>query len=322
MIGAHRFALVIACLLVFTAPASAQNYPSKPIRIVVPFAVGGPADIYARFVGQKLLEDLKQPVVVDNRPGAGSLVGTAEAARAAPDGHTLLMMSNTHTTNESLVPNKTYKLMNDFVPVAPVNSSDLVMVVHPSVPATSLQEFIALAKAKPGTLNYASSGTGTPYHMAGELFKSMSGTDILHVPYKGSSGARNDVLSGQVMMMFDAITTMAGNVEANQVRALGTTGPSRSSVLPNVPTIAEAGVPGYAATIWVGLMAPVGTPQAIVDQLNRAISRIVSSADVRDAWQKQGAQPMVMTPADFRSFLEGDVEKWAKIVAISGAKPE
>jgi tripartite-type tricarboxylate transporter receptor subunit TctC len=288
----------------------------------VPFAVGGPADIYARFVGQKLLEDLKQPVVVDNRPGAGSLVGTAEAARAAPDGHTLLMMSNTHTTNESLVPNKTYKLMNDFVPVAPVNSSDLVMVVHPSVPATSLQEFIALAKAKPGTLNYASSGTGTPYHMAGELFKSMSGTDILHVPYKGSSGARNDVLSGQVMMMFDAITTMAGNVEANQVRALGTTGPSRSSVLPNVPTIAEAGVPGYAATIWVGLMAPVGTPQAIVDQLNRAISRIVSSADVRDAWQKQGAQPMVMTPADFRSFLEGDVEKWAKIVAISGAKPE
>jgi tripartite-type tricarboxylate transporter receptor subunit TctC len=232
------------------------------------------------------------------------------------------MMSNTHTTNESLVPAKPYKLMSDFVPVAPVNSSDLVMVVHPSVPATSLQEFIALAKAKPGALNYASSGTGTPYHMAGELFKSMSGTDILHVPYKGSSGARNDVLSGQVMMMFDAITTMAGNVEANQVRALGTTGQSRSAVLPNVPTISEAGVPGYTATIWLGLMAPVGTPKAVVDQLNDAISRIVGSTDVREAWQKQGAQPMVMTPVDFGKFLEGDIEKWARVVAISGAKPE
>jgi tripartite-type tricarboxylate transporter receptor subunit TctC len=158
--------------------------------------------------------------------------------------------------------------------------------------------------------------------MAGELFKSMSGTDILHVPYKGSSGARNDVLSGQVMMMFDAITTMSGNVEANQVRALGTTGQSRSAVLPNVPTVAEAGVPGYTATIWLGLMAPVGTPKAIVERLNDAISRIVGRADVREAWQKQGAQPMVMTPADFGTFLEGDIEKWARVVAISGAKPE
>jgi tripartite-type tricarboxylate transporter receptor subunit TctC len=171
-------------------------------------------------------------------------------------------------------------------------------------------------------LNYASSGTGAPYHMAGELFKSMSGTDILHVPYKASSGARNDVLSGQVMMMFDAITTMAGNVEANQVRALGTTGQSRSSVLPNVPTLAEAGVPGYEATIWLGLMAPVGTQKAIVDQLNDAISRIVGSPEVREAWQKQGAQSMVMAPADFGKFLEGDIEKWARVVAVSGAKPE
>ena len=322
MDGTSRIVLAIVGILALATPALAQSYPSRPVRIVVPFAVGGPADVYARFLGQKLLEDLKQPIVVDNRPGAGSIVGTAEAAKASPDGHTLLMMSNTHTTNELLVPAKPYKLMSDFVPVAPVNSSDLVMVVHPSVPATSLQEFIALAKAKPGMLNYASSGTGTPYHMAGELFKSMSGTDILHVPYKGSSGARNDVLSGQVMMMFDAITTMAGNVEANQVRALGTTGQSRSAVLPNVPTISEAGVPGYTATIWLGLMAPVGTPKAVVDQLNGAISRIVGSADVREAWQKQGAQPMVMTPVDFGKFLEGDIEKWARIVAISGAKPE
>src|SRR5499433_1164640 len=182
-------------------------------------------------------------------------------------------MSNTHTTNESLIPNKPFALMRDFVAVTPINSSDLVMVVHPSVPAKDLKEFIALAKAKPGGLNYASSGPGTPYHMAGELFKAMSGTDIVHVAYKGSSGARNDILGGQVQMMFDAITTMAPNARAGQVRALGTTGTKRSTVLPDVPTIAEAGVPGYETTIWLGVMAPKGTPQAIVDKLNAEITK-------------------------------------------------
>ena len=320
MDGTSRIVLAIVCILALSAPMS-QTYPSRPVRIVVPFAVGGPADVYARFLGQKLLEDLKQPIVVDNRPGAGSMVGTAEAAKASPDGHTLLRCRIPTPPTSCL----SRKALQAHERLRAGCAGQLVGSGHgraPSVPATSLQEFIALAKAKPGMLNYASSGTGTPYHMAGELFESMSGTDILHVPYKGSSGARNDVLSGQVMMMFDAITTMAGNVEANQVRALGTTGQSRSAVLPNVPTISEAGVPGYTATIWLGLMAPVGTPKAVVDQLNGAISRIVGSADVREAWQKQGAQPMVMTPVDFGKFLEGDIEKWARIVAISGAKPE
>jgi tripartite-type tricarboxylate transporter receptor subunit TctC len=266
-----KLGLAAAALAGLMLPAGAQDYPTKPVRIIVPFAAGGPADVFSRQLAQYLSESLKQSFVVEDQPGAGSIIGTNAVAHAAPDGYTLLAMSNTHTTNESLVPNKPFALMRDFVPVSPINYSDLVMVVHPSVPAKDLKEFIALAKSKPGGLNYASSGTGTPYHMAGELFKSMSGTDIQHVPYRGSSGARNDVLGGQVQMMFDAITTMAPNVQAGQVRALATTGEKRSTVLPDVPTVAEAGVPGYEATIWLGIMAPKGTPQAIVDKLNAEI---------------------------------------------------
>ncbi len=303
-------------------PAAAQDYPARPVRIIVPFAVGGPADIYARFIAAKLSDQTRQGFVVENKPGGGAIVGTSEAAKAAPDGHTLLMMSNTHTTNESLVKDKPFELMRDFVAVAPVNASDLVLVVHPSVPAKTLAEYIVFAKASPGRTNYASSGTGTPYHMAGELFKAMSGTDILHVPFKGSSGARNDLIAGQVMMMFDAITTMAGNVSAGQVRALGTTGKTRSAVLPEVPTVSEAGVPGYEATIWLGIMAPKDTPQSIVDKLNAWIGAITSAKDTTEAWRKQGAEPMRMTPSEFKSYLEADIQKWARIVQISGAKPE
>ena len=318
----HWFAAVLAALLAGVVPALAQDTPTKPVRVIVPFAVGGPADVYARIIGQHLSEALKQPFIIDNKPGAGSIVGTAEAAKSAPDGSTLLMMSNTHTTNESLVPDRPFKLMRDFVGIAPINSSDLVLVAHPSLGVASIKELIALAKSKPGKVNYASSGTGTPYHMAGELFKAMTETDILHVPFKGSSGARNDVIAGQVNMMFDAITTMAGNVEAKQVLALATTGKSRSAVLPSIPTMAEAGVPGYEATIWLGLMAPKGTPQPIVDRLNAEIVRIVNRAEIKAAWAKQGAEPLVMTPSEFTAYLEADIEKWAKIVKLSGAKPE
>ena len=318
----YLLAAAVAVLGAAGSPARAQEFPSKPVRVIVPFAVGGPADVYARILGQHLSEVLKQPFIIDNKPGAGSIVGTAEAAKAAPDGSTLLMMSNTHTTNESLVAEKPFVLMRDFVAVAPVNSSDLVLVAHPSLGVATIQDLIALAKSKPGRLNYASSGTGTPYHMAGELFKAMSGTDILHVPFKGSSGARNDVIAGQVNMMFDAITTMAGNVEAGQVKALATTGKTRSAVLRNVPTMAEAGVPGYEATIWLGLMAPKGTPPAIVDRLNAETAKIVNRPEVKAAWAKQGAEPMVMTPSEFTAFMAADIEKWARIVKISGAKPE
>ena len=302
------------------APVFAQEYPTKPVRIIVPFAAGGPADLYARQLAQYLQDSHKESFVVEDRPGAGSIIGTDAVAKAEADGYTLLMMSNTHTTNESLIPNKPFQLMRDFVPVVPVNYSDLVMVVHPSVPAKDLKDFIALAKSKPGQLNYASSGPGTPYHMAGELFKAMSGTDIVHVPHKGSGEARNSVLGGHVQMMFDAITTMASNAQAGQVRALGTTGTKRSTVMPDAPTVAEAGVNGYEATIWLGIMAPAGTPKPIIAKLNAEIQNIINRPDVKAEWEKQGAVPMAMNPAEFDQYLRADIEKWAKVVQVSGAK--
>lgn len=314
--GVFAFA---ACAIA-AAPAWGQGYPSRPVKIIVPFAAGGPADIYARVIAQRLQEPFGQAFIVEDRPGGGSVVGTDAAAKSAPDGQTLLMMSNTHTVNESLLPNKPFALMRDFVPVVPVNYSDLVMVVHPSVPANTLKEFLDLLKAKPDALNYASSGPGTPYHMAGELFKAMAEVRIVHVPYKGSSGARTDILGGQVQMMFDAITTMAPNVRAGKVKALGTTGKVRSNVLPDVPTVSEAGVPGYETVIWLGIMAPAGTPQPIVERLNAEITKVVTSPDIRDAWSKQGATAMSMTPAEFGRFMQDDIAKWARIVKISGAK--
>jgi len=304
------------------AVAAAQEYPSRPVKILVPFAAGGPADVYARFLAQRLQESMGQPFVVENRPGAGALIGTEAAAKSPPDGYTLLLMSNTHTVNESLIPNRPYQLMRDFVPVAPVNSSDLVLVVNPNVQASTLAEFIALAKASPGKLNYASSGPGTPYHMAGELFKAMAGVDIVHVPYKESSAARTAVIGGQVEMMLDAVTTMAPQATAGKVRALGTSGKARSTVMPAVPTIAEAGVPGYETTIWLGVIAPKGTPAAIVNRLNAEIGRITARPDVRAEWAKQGAVAMTMTPDEFGKYLADDIVKWERVVKVSGAKPD
>ena len=259
-------ALLCALAVVAAAsPAAAQDaYPSKPVRIIVPFAAGGPADVYARFLAQRLQETMGQPFVVDDRPGAGSIIGTDAVAKSAPDGYTLLLMSNTHTVNESLIANKPFQLMRDFVPIAPINSSDLVLVARSGLPVSTLQELIAAAKAKPGAMTYASSGPGTPYHMAGELFKAMAGVSILHIPYKGSSGARTDVLGGQVDMMFDAVTTMTEHVRQGKVKALGTTGKTRSEVMPEVPTIAEAGVPGYEATICGGVFFGAIRPSQIV----------------------------------------------------------
>ncbi|MGH8766186.1 MAG: tripartite tricarboxylate transporter substrate binding protein [Burkholderiales bacterium] len=311
------FALL--CSLVVGA-AQAQTYPSRSVKIIVPYGAGGPADIYARFVGAKLSEALGQPFVIEDRPGGGAVIGTDAVAKSAPDGYTLLMMSNTHTVNETLIPKKPYDLMKDLAPITGVNYSDLVMVVNPGVPASNLKEFIALAKAKPKELNYASSGPGTPYHMAGELFKQMAGVDIVHVPYKGSDGARVGILGGQVQMMIDAITTMAANVRAGKVKAMGTTGKTRSSVLPDVPTIAEAGVPGYEAGIWLGVMAPAGTPRAVLERLNTEINKIINAPEVKEVWAKQGAIPMGMSIDQFGKFLHEDIAKWAKVVKLSGAK--
>ena len=221
---------VLACVVMALAAcaARAQDYPNRPVKIIVPFAAGGPADVYARFLAQRLQEAMGQPFVVEDRPGAGSVTGTDAVAKSPPDGYTLLLMSNAQTVNESLIPNKPYALLRDFAPVSPINYSDLVLVVHPAVAANSLADLIRIAKASPGKLNYASSGPGTPYHMAGELFKAMAGVDIVHIPYKGSSGARTDVLGGQVDMMFDAVTTMNEYAKAGRVRPLATTGKARS----------------------------------------------------------------------------------------------
>ncbi len=314
----------VAALLLLGAapPAAAQDYPSRPVRIIVPFAAGGPADVYARFIAQRLQESMGQTFIVDDRPGAGSIIGTDAVAKSPPDGYTLLLMSNTHTVNESLIPIKPFQLMRDFAPIAPINSSDLVLVARSGLPASTLRELIATAKAKPGSLTYASSGPGTPYHMAGELFKAMAGVSILHIPYKGSSGARTDVLGGQVDLMFDAVTTMTEHVRAGKVKALATTGAARSAVMSDVPTIAEAGVPGYEATIWLGLMAPKNTSPAIVSRLNAEVARIVAGAETAKAWKAQGASPMTMSVAEFTRYLKDDIVKWAHIVKVSGAKAE
>jgi tripartite-type tricarboxylate transporter receptor subunit TctC len=300
--------------------AHAQNYPTRPVKIVVPFATGGPADNYARFMAQRLQDSLGQTFVVDNKPGAGSVIGTDLAAKAAPDGYTLLLMSNTQTVNETLIPNKPYGLMKDFVGVAPINYSDLVLVVNPSKGMNTLADVIRVARAQPGKLNYASSGPGTPYHMAGELFKSLAKIDVVHVPYKGSSGARTDVLAGQVDMMFDAVTTMTEQVKAGKVKAVGTTGRARSDVLPDVPTLNENGVAGYEATIWLGLMAPKGTPKAIVDRLNEAVSKIAAQADVKQQWAKQGAVPIILNPTQFDKYLQDDIAKWAGVIKSANIK--
>ena len=324
--SALRFKFVLAAIFLaaqaFLAGSSlAQDYPARPIRIVVPFGAGGPADVAARLLGNAMQEGLKQPFVIENRPGAGAVIGTLEAAKSPPDGYTLLMMSNTQTANESLVPQRKYELMRDLVPIAPINFSDLVIVVHPSVPANNLKEFIALAKSQPGKLNYASSGQGTPYHMAGELFKTMAGIDLVHVPYRNSGEARNGVIGGQVQMMIDAVTTMAPNVDQGQVRALATTGEKRSSVLSGVPTAEEAGLSGYEAIIWLGLMAPTGTPKPVIDKLNAAVNAAIRRPEIVKLWADQGAMPMSMTPEEFDKYLRSDIVKWAEVVKRFADKP-
>jgi tripartite-type tricarboxylate transporter receptor subunit TctC len=304
-------------------PAHAQDYPNKPIRVVLTYTAGGVSDGIMRLLAPKMEEVLGQKLVIEAKPGAAGNLGTIEVAKSAPDGYTLLTMSNTHTTNESLTPNKPFQLMRDFVPVAGINYSDLVMVVHPSVPAKDVKEFIALAKKEPDKLNFASSGPATPYHMAGELFKHMTGTKIVHVPHKASGEMRSSVIGGHVQMGFDAVTTMTENVKAGKVRALGTSATKRSKVLPDVPTIAEAGVPGYESTIWIGIMAPKGTPQAVVDKLNTEINKAIGRPEVLAAWDKQGAVPLAMKPAEFDAYLRKDIEKWANVVNAAGlAKKE
>jgi tripartite-type tricarboxylate transporter receptor subunit TctC len=315
-------ALAAVVLLSFGLSAWSQAYPTRPVKIIVPYGVGGSADVYARYLAAKLSDSMGQAVVVENRPGGGSIVGTDVVAKSDPDGYTLLMMSNTHTVNETLIAKKPFDLMRDFAPITGVSYSDLLMVVANDVPAANLKEFIALAKRKPGELNYASSGNGTPYHMAAELFKTMAGVNLVHIPHKGSDQARASVLGGQVQMMFDAVPTMAANAHAGKVKALGTTGSKRSPVTPDLPTVAEAGVPGYESGIWLGLMAPAKTPRPVLEKLNAEVNKILSSPEVKATWLKQGTITMGMSIPQFDRFLRNEIVKWGKVVKMSGAKAD
>ena len=315
-------ALVAGVLLSFGVSAWSQSYPSRPVKIIVPYGVGGSADVYGRYLAAKLSDSMGQPVLVENRPGGGSIVGTDVVAKSDPDGYTLLLMSNTHTVNETLIPKKPFDLMRDFAPITGISYSDLLLVVPNSVPAKSLKEFIALAKSKPGELNYASSGNGTPYHMAGELFKSMAGVNLVHIPHKGSDQARTSVLGGQVQMMFDAVPTMAANARAGKVKALATSGKKRSPVTPDVPTLDEAGVPGYESGIWLGLMAPAKTPRPVLEKVNAEVNKIIGSEETKANWLKQGTFAMGMSVDEFDKFLRAEIIKWAEVVKVSGAKTD
>ncbi len=317
-----RISLAAASFAFAVGTAFAQDYPNKPVRIIVPFGAGGPADIYARVVAQRLSEPLAQQVIVENRPGAGSAIGTDAVAKAAPDGYTLLMISNTHTINETLNTKLPYNLLRDFAPITQVNVMPNVLVVSPAMAVNSVKELVALAKSKPGKLNYASSGPGTPYHLAAELFKSMTGTDIIHIPHKASGEARASVLGGQVEMMFDSLPTTVQQIKTGKLKGLAITSVRRSPLLPDMPTVAEAGVPGYEADLWLGLVAPVGTPAAIINRLHAETVKILQRPDVRANFAQQGTETIGSTPAQFAAVLKQDVEKWGKVVKSSGAKVE
>ncbi|MFT8242976.1 tripartite tricarboxylate transporter substrate binding protein [Roseomonas sp. BN140053] len=289
------------------ARAQAVPWPTRPVRIIVPFGAGGSADLAARVVGEALGQSLGQPFVVENRPGGGAVIGTDAAAKAPPDGYTLLMMSNTHTANETLIRNRPYELMRDLSAAAAINVAHHVMAVHPSVPATTVAEYIALVKSRPGAMDYASSGPGTPYHIAGEVFRAMAGIEIQHVPFRSSGEARTAVISNTVPMMFDAIPTMQPHIAAGRVRALATTGPQRDALLPDLPTVAEAALPGYEASIWLGLMVPAGTPRPIVERLHGAVNTWLGQPATRATMAQQGAAPMPMGVGEFDAFLRRDV---------------
>jgi tripartite-type tricarboxylate transporter receptor subunit TctC len=319
-----RISALIVLVGIATIPAlptKADDYPTRPVKVIVPFGAGGPTDVYARAVAEELRKSLHQTFIMENRPGAGTTIGTEVVAKSPPDGYTLLMVSGTQTVNETLYGHKQYQLMRDLVPIAPLIDTDLVLVVHPSVPAKNVSELLALARAKPGAINYGSSGPGSNYHMAGELLKNLTGIDIVHVPYKGSTGARNDILSGQIQILFDSVPTMAPMIKAGLVRALATTGKVRSTTLPDVPTFAEAGIPDFNATLWVGFMAPAGTPQPIVDKLGQEITKILARADIKEAWEKTGATPIVMTQPEFKTFMDAQITKWANVIKANHIPP-
>ncbi|MBK1658804.1 tripartite tricarboxylate transporter substrate binding protein [Paracraurococcus ruber] len=303
-------------------PAAAQPaWPSRPIRIIVPFGLGGAADVAARFMAEPLSQALQVPVVIENRPGAGGTIGTDLAAKAPPDGHTLVALGNTAAVNETLQPQRGYVLLRDLTPVAPINIANNVLVVHPAVPARDLGEFLALLRREPGRWNYAHSGPGTPYHLAGEMLKHMAGVDMVAVSFRGSNEARTAVLAGQVPIMFDGIPTMIPQIEAGRVRGLATTALQRDPALPALPAVAEA-VPGFEYPIWIGLMMPAATPRPIVARLHGEITRIMDGEAGRAAMARMGARPLVMSLSDYDAYIRRDIETLAGLVRSANLRAE
>ncbi len=320
-------ARMLAASLLATSPLAAlpalgQSWPSKPLRLVVPFAPGGSTDIVARDVAARLAPVLGQSVVVDNRPGGSTIIGTELVARAPPDGYTLLVTPAPFTINPTLQAKLPYDSQRDFTPITLINTTPLVIVVHPGVPAKTLQEFIRLARARPGTLNFGSSGTGGSNHLAGELFNVLAGTKLVHVPYKGNAPALTDLIGGHIDVVFNGLTSAIPLIRAGKLRALAVTSAARASALPELPTATEAGLPGFEATAWNGLTGPAGLPKDIVNRLAQEIARIVNSAEMRERFRNEGGDPVGSTPEQFARFLRDETEKWARIVRVSGAKPD
>ena len=316
-----RIAIVAACALA-SACAHAQNYPLRPVRIVVPYAAGGNTDFTARVIATKLADVFAQQVVVENRPGGATNIGSELVAKAAPDGYTLLMGGASNSINMSLYPKLPYDTLRDFAPVILCVKGANVLSVHPSLPAKNVRELIALAKARPGKLNYASSGLGSSNQMAGELFKLMAGVNIVHVPYKGNSPALTDTIGGQVEMIFSGVPSLLPHIQAGRVRALAIGSLKRFPALPDVPTIDESGLKGYEATTWFGLMAPVNVPTEIVARLNTEVGKILASADVRDRFINEGIEPIGGTSEQFGAFIRDEITKYAKVVKAANLKGE
>jgi tripartite-type tricarboxylate transporter receptor subunit TctC len=317
-----RPALLSVAAMLLAAAAQAQPYPAKPLRMVVPFPPGGPTDIVARLVSQKMSEGLKQPVVVENRPGAGGVLGTEAAAKATPDGYTLLMGTiGGLAVSMSLQPGRGYDTLRDLAPITQAVTVTSVLVVHPSVPARSVKELLAIARAQPGKLNYGSSGSGTVTHLAGELLKLMGGVSIVHVPYKGGAPALNAIVSGEVDLTYENSLIIVPHIKSGKVRALAVTGGERSKLLPELPAIAET-LPGYEASGWYGLLAPAGTPAAVIERLNAEAVKALRASDVAGKLSSQGADPVPGSPAEFSAFIRREIEKWAKVVKAAEMKAE
>ena len=312
--------LTVGVLIAFAGSAAAQQaYPNKPIRFIVPYAPGGGTTIVARLIGQKLTESWGQQVLVDNRPGGNTIIGSEALVRSAPDGYTILLTANTHAINPNLLA-LPYDSIKDFAPVATVTSSELILVLHPSLPANNLQEFVALAKSKPGQLNYASSSTGGTQHLAGELFDVMAGVRMQHVPYKGSGQALTDLVGGQVQLAFMSPINAIPHIKTGQLKAIAISGEARLWALPKVPTFTEAGLPGFEVRSWFGFLAPAGTPKEIIAKLSTEIARILALPDFKEKLASQGANPFISTPEQFAALIKADIAKFAKIIKNANIK--